>query len=216
MWFSIRHILCGSGGSQFFGDRAPVPLRVLVPLRRGPMGPLLRRTHGKKFASKCMPGTLFVITKSHREILIIFIHAKLLSGIRLFLQLFYHAKPRSGIQKLWSFPLGKNEKICEKISWKFFYYKKKTYICDTIKHQLNLYTMNNNIYTMVFSFSQDKEDFITCSKNQRRFKVIADIDRRTIRIQFRKGTKAERMFNLADLWNAEILWGKWSLQRRSH
>lgn len=68
--------------------------------------------------------------------------------------------------------------------------------------------MNNNIYTMVFSFSQDKEDFITCSKNQRRFKVIADIDRRTIRIQFRKGTKAERMFNLADLWNAEILWGK--------
>lgn len=61
---------------------------------------------------------------------------------------------------------------------------------------------------MVFSFSQDKEDFITCSKHQRRFKVIADIDRRTIRIQFRKGTKAERMFNLADLWNAEILWGK--------
>lgn len=68
--------------------------------------------------------------------------------------------------------------------------------------------MNNNIYTMIFSFSQDKEDFITCSKHQRRFKVIADIDRRTIRIQFRKGTKAERMFNLADLWNAEILWGK--------
>lgn len=68
--------------------------------------------------------------------------------------------------------------------------------------------MNNNIYTMVFSFSQDKEDFITCSKHQRRFKVIADVDRRTIRIQFRKGTKAERMFNLADLWNAEILWGK--------
>ena len=68
--------------------------------------------------------------------------------------------------------------------------------------------MNNNIYTIVFSFSQDKEDFITCSKHQRRFKVIADIDRRTIRIQFRKGTKAERMFNLADLWNAEILWGK--------
>lgn len=68
--------------------------------------------------------------------------------------------------------------------------------------------MNNNIYTMVFSFSQDKEDFITCSKHQRRFKVIADVDRRTIRIQFRKGTKAERMFNLADLWDAEILWGK--------
>lgn len=68
--------------------------------------------------------------------------------------------------------------------------------------------MNNYIYTMVFSFPQDKEDFITCSKHSKRFKVIADIDRRTIRIQFRKGTKAERMFNLADLWNAEILWGK--------
>lgn len=68
--------------------------------------------------------------------------------------------------------------------------------------------MSNNIYTMVFNLPQDKEDFITCSKHQRRFKVIADIDRRTIRIQFRKGTKAERMFNLADLWNAEILWGK--------
>ena len=68
--------------------------------------------------------------------------------------------------------------------------------------------MSNYIYTMVFNLPQDKEDFITCSKHQRRFKVISDIDRRTIRIQFRKGTKAERMFNLADLWNAEILWSK--------
>ena len=68
--------------------------------------------------------------------------------------------------------------------------------------------MSTYIYTMVFSFSQDKEDFITCSKGQRRFKVVNDVDRRTIRIQFRKGTKAERMFNLADMWNAEIMWGK--------
>ena len=68
--------------------------------------------------------------------------------------------------------------------------------------------MSNNIYTMIFSFSQDKEDFITRSKGSRRFKVIADVDRRTIWIQFRKGTKAERIFNLADFWNAKILWGK--------
>ena len=68
--------------------------------------------------------------------------------------------------------------------------------------------MNNYIYTMVFFLPQDKEDFITCSKGQRRFKVVSDVDGRTIRIQFRKGTKAERMFNLADMWNAEIMWGK--------
>ena len=73
---------------------------------------------------------------------------------------------------------------------------------------LNLYTMSNYIYTMVFFLPQDKEDFITCSKGQRRFKIVTDVDRRTIRIQFRKGTKAERMFNLADMWNAEIMWGK--------
>ena len=63
---------------------------------------------------------------------------------------------------------------------------------------------------MVFFLPQDKEDFITCSKGQRRFKVVSDVDGRTIRIQFRKGTKAERMFNLADMWNAEIMWGKLS------
>ena len=73
---------------------------------------------------------------------------------------------------------------------------------------LNLYTMSNYIYTMVFFLPQDKEDFVTCSKSQRRFKIVSDVDRRTIRIQFRKGTKAERMFNLADMWNAEIMWGK--------
>ena len=73
---------------------------------------------------------------------------------------------------------------------------------------LNHYTMSNYIYTMVFFLPQDKEDFITCSKGQRRFKIVTDVDRRTIRIQFRKGTKAERMFSLADMWNAEIMFGK--------
>ena len=83
------------------------------------------------------------------------------------------------------------------------------YLCINNKGTtLNLYTMSNYIYTMVFFLSQDKEDFITCSKGQRRFKVVSDVDGRTIRIQFRKGTKAERMFNLADMWNAEIMWGK--------
>lgn len=65
--------------------------------------------------------------------------------------------------------------------------------------------MSNYIYTMVFFLPQDKEDFITCFKGQRWLKVVNDVDRRTIEIQFRKGTKAERMFNLADLWNAEIM-----------
>ena len=83
------------------------------------------------------------------------------------------------------------------------------YLCINNKGTtLNLYTMSNYIYTMVFFLSQDKEDFITCSKGQRRFKIVSDVDGRTIRIQFRKGTKAERMFNLADMWNAEIMWGK--------
>ena len=83
------------------------------------------------------------------------------------------------------------------------------YLCINNKGTtLNLYTTSNYIYTMVFFLPQDKEDFITCSKGQRRFKIVSDVDGRTIRIQFRKGTKAERMFNLADMWNAEIMWGK--------
>ena len=82
------------------------------------------------------------------------------------------------------------------------------YLCINKKGTtLNLYTMSNYIYTMVFFLPQDKEDFITCSKSQRSFKIVSDVDRRTIRIQFRKGTKAERMFNLAAMWNAEIMWG---------
>ena len=83
------------------------------------------------------------------------------------------------------------------------------YLCVNKKGTtLNLYTMSNYIYTMVFFLPQDKEDFITCSKHQRRFKIVSDVDRRTIRIQFRKGTNAERMFSLADMWNAEIMFGK--------
>ena len=75
------------------------------------------------------------------------------------------------------------------------------------EQQLNLYTMSNYIYTMVFFLSQDKEDFMNRFKGQRWLKVVNDVDRRTIEIQFRKGTKAERMFNLADMWNAEIICG---------
>ena len=71
--------------------------------------------------------------------------------------------------------------------------------------QQNLYTMSKYIYTMVFFLSQDKEDFVNRCKGQRRFKVVSDVDKRTIQIQFRKGTKAEMMLNLADMWNAEIM-----------
>ena len=81
------------------------------------------------------------------------------------------------------------------------------YLCISNNKEttLNLYTMSNYIHTLVFFLPQDKEAFITCSKGQRRFKVVSDVDGRTIRIQFRKGTKAERMLNLADMWNAEII-----------
>lgn len=68
--------------------------------------------------------------------------------------------------------------------------------------------MSNNIYTMIFFLPQDKEDFISRSKGQRRFKIVSDVDRRTIWIQFRKGTKAEWILSLADFWNAQILFGK--------
>lgn len=68
--------------------------------------------------------------------------------------------------------------------------------------------MSKFTYTMIFNLVQDKEDFIVSSKGQRRYKVVADVDKRTIRIQFRKGTSADRMFNLADIWGAEILWAK--------
>ena len=68
--------------------------------------------------------------------------------------------------------------------------------------------MSNYIYTMVFFLSQDKEDFMNRCKGQRWLKVVNDVDRRTIEIQFRKGTKAETMFHLADMWNAEIMWGE--------
>lgn len=67
--------------------------------------------------------------------------------------------------------------------------------------------MSNYIYTMVFFLSQDKEDFMNRCKGQRWLKVVKELDKRSIQIQFRKGTKAETMLNLADMWNAEIICG---------
>lgn len=67
--------------------------------------------------------------------------------------------------------------------------------------------MNKNVFTMVFFLPQDKEDFIARSKNQKLYKVVRDVDRRSIFIQFRKGTKAERILSLADFWNAQIFVG---------
>lgn len=63
-----------------------------------------------------------------------------------------------------------------------------------------------NIYTMIFALPQDKEDFILCMKRSRFVKVVLDVDRRSINVRFRKGTKAQRIFDLCDLWNADI-WG---------
>lgn len=65
--------------------------------------------------------------------------------------------------------------------------------------------MGKYIYTMVFFLAQDKEDFIARCKGNRRFKVIADIDKRSIQIQFRSGTTAKWMLDLAAMWNADIM-----------
>lgn len=65
--------------------------------------------------------------------------------------------------------------------------------------------MSKYIYTMVFFIPQDKEEFIARSRGNRRFKVVADIDKRTIQIQFRSGTSAKRMLDLAAIWNADII-----------
>ena len=59
-------------------------------------------------------------------------------------------------------------------------------------------------YTMIFMTAQDKEDFVISSKGNRRFTVVAELDFRTINIKFRKGTTAQRIFNLCDIWNADI------------
>ena len=64
VWPYARHTFCNSGKFRLFGDRVPAPLRVLGPPWGGPMGPLLRRTHGKKIECVCMPGTLFVRPKT--------------------------------------------------------------------------------------------------------------------------------------------------------
>ena len=65
--------------------------------------------------------------------------------------------------------------------------------------------MGKYIYTMVFFRSQDKEEFITRCKGNRRLKVVADIDKRAIQIQFRSGTSAKWITDLAALWNADII-----------
>lgn len=65
--------------------------------------------------------------------------------------------------------------------------------------------MGKYIYTMVFFLSQDKEEFITRCKGNRRFKVVADVDKRTIQIQFRSGTSAKWMTDLASMWNADLV-----------
>ena len=65
--------------------------------------------------------------------------------------------------------------------------------------------MGKYIYTMVFFLPQDKEEFITRSRGNRRFNVVADIDKRTIQIQFRRGTAAKWMLDLAAMWNADII-----------
>ena len=74
---------------------------------------------------------------------------------------------------------------------------------QTTINKINI--MGKYIYTMVFFLPQDKADFITCYKGQRRFKIVADIDKRTIQIQFRSGTSANWMLDLAAMWNADII-----------
>ena len=53
--------------------------------------------------------------------------------------------------------------------------------------------------------TQDREDFEISTKGQKRFKVAGRIDCRTLSIRFRKGTKCDRIFGLADIWNADIV-----------
>lgn len=65
--------------------------------------------------------------------------------------------------------------------------------------------MGQYIYTMVFFQAQDKEEFIARFEKDRHLKVVADIDKRTIQIRFRKGTSAKWILDLAALWNADII-----------
>ena len=61
-------------------------------------------------------------------------------------------------------------------------------------------------YTMLFAIPQDKDDFVAHAPFMKHgVKVVAEIDRRTINVRFRKGTKAEKIFSLADFWNADII-----------
>lgn len=61
-------------------------------------------------------------------------------------------------------------------------------------------------YTMVFTFKEDKQDFIARAPFMKGgVKVVADLDPRTINVRFRKGTKCERIFGLAEIFNADIV-----------
>ena len=59
---NARHTFCNSGKFRFFSDEAPNARHTFC--NSGKFGPLLRRTHGKKIECVCVPGTLFVITKT--------------------------------------------------------------------------------------------------------------------------------------------------------
>lgn len=61
-------------------------------------------------------------------------------------------------------------------------------------------------YTMIFAMPEYKEDFVAHAPFMKGgVKVVEEIDRRTINVRFRKGTKAQKIFDLADFWNADIV-----------
>lgn len=61
-------------------------------------------------------------------------------------------------------------------------------------------------YTMVFCFKEDKSDFVSRAPYMKGgVKVVSELDSRTINVRFRKGTKCERIFGLAQMYNADIV-----------
>lgn len=63
------------------------------------------------------------------------------------------------------------------------------------------------VYTFIFFTAFDCDDFVTTSArvDGRNFKVVARLDRRTLNVRFRKGTKASKVFGLANVWNADVV-----------
>lgn len=63
------------------------------------------------------------------------------------------------------------------------------------------------VYTFVFFTAFDCDDFVISSArvDGRNFKVVARLDRRTLNVRFRKGTNANKILGLADVWNADIV-----------